>query len=110
MLQPQWRLRYLCVALQTAGFCPGGRCDRTHAGAITEGGYDLTLSTFAAGGRYAPRLGHAALRPFGQVLAGVAHSSGSLVERPNSAASNAGAAFAAHVGGGMGLLEAWACA
>jgi len=74
-----------------------------HANAITQGEYGLTLSTFTAGGRYAPRLGHSALRPFGQVLAGVAHSSGSLVEGPNSAASNAGAAFAANAGGGMDM-------
>lgn len=74
-----------------------------HANAITQGGYGLTLSTFTAGGRYAPRLGHSALRPFGQVLAGVAHSSGSLVEGESSVASNAGAAFAANAGGGMDM-------
>ena len=74
-----------------------------HADAISAGEYGLTLSTFTAGGRYAPRLGHSALRPFGQALAGVAHSSGSLVEGQNSVTSNAGAAFAANVGGGMDL-------
>jgi hypothetical protein len=43
------------------------------------------------------------LRPFGQVLAGVAHASGTAVQSPNPGAANAGAAFAANVGGGFDL-------
>jgi len=43
------------------------------------------------------------MQPFGEVLVGLAHSSGSLVQPPNPGASNAGAAFAALVGGGVDL-------
>jgi outer membrane immunogenic protein len=75
----------------------------THAGGISSNGYDLTLSTFTVGGRYLPRLRRSSIQPFGQVLVGLAHSSGSLVQSPNPAGSNAGAAFAALVGGGLDL-------
>ena len=74
-----------------------------HAGAAAGAGDSLTLSTFTAGGRYLPRLGHSPLQPFGQALVGLAHSSGTLVQTPNPGASNAGAAFAANLGGGLDL-------
>jgi hypothetical protein len=48
-------------------------------------------------------VGHSSLRPFGQVLAGVAHTSGTLVQGSNFAAANAGAAFAGNFGGGLDL-------
>jgi hypothetical protein len=50
-----------------------------------------------------PRLKHPPLQPFGQVLAGVAHSSGTLVQGSNPGAANAGAAFAGIFDGGLGL-------
>jgi outer membrane immunogenic protein len=74
-----------------------------HSGSITSSGYDLTLSTFTAGARYRARLGHSPIKPFGQVLVGVAHSSGSLVSGQNPSVNNAGAAFAAITGGGLDL-------
>ena len=74
-----------------------------HVGSISNSGESLTLSTFTAGMRYMPQLGHARLQPYGQALAGVAHSSGSLVQGSNPGAANAGAAFAARVGGGLDL-------
>lgn len=74
-----------------------------HAGSITSSGYSLTLSAFTAGVRYLPNFRHSSLQPFGQVLVGLAHSSGSLVEGDTPAASNSGAAFAANVGGGLDL-------
>jgi peptidoglycan-associated lipoprotein len=74
-----------------------------YAGGISAAGYSLTLSTFTAGVRYRPPVGHSSFHPFGQVLAGVAHSSGSLVQSPNPGATNAGAAFAANFGGGLDL-------
>jgi outer membrane immunogenic protein len=89
--------------VKPGGFAVVGEISVTHAGGISSNGYDLTLSTFTAGARYLPRLGHSPMQPFGQVLVGVAHSSGSLVQAPNPAASNAGAAFAALVGGGLDL-------
>jgi outer membrane immunogenic protein len=75
----------------------------THTGAISGNGYSLTLSSYTAGAHYLSRFGHSPLQPFGQVLIGVAHTSGSLVQGPNPAASNASAAFAANLGGGLDL-------
>jgi hypothetical protein len=71
----------------------------THAGGISSPGDSLTLGAYTTGGRYLPALGHSRLQPFGQVLVGFAHSSGSLVE--NQSGSTAGNAFAANVGGGL---------
>jgi outer membrane immunogenic protein len=89
--------------VKPGGFALVGDLSITHANGISSNGYDLTLSTFTVGGRYLPRLGHSPVQPFGQVLVGLAHSSGSLVQTPNPGASNAGAAFAALVGGGIDL-------
>lgn len=83
-----------------------GDLDVTHAGSITSNGYSLTLSTYTAGARYSPLAGHKSLQPFGQVLVGAAHASGSLVEGRTPAASNAGASFAAIVGGGLDVRVA----
>jgi peptidoglycan-associated lipoprotein len=66
-------------------------------------GAGLTLSTYAGGVRYKPHVGRSALQPFGQVLVGVAHTSGALVQSQNSATTNANAAFAAEIGGGLDL-------
>jgi outer membrane immunogenic protein len=74
-----------------------------YAGGVSSAGYGITLSAFTAGVRYTPPMGHSSLRPFGQVLAGVAHSSGTLVQGSLSATSNAGAAFAGNFGGGVDL-------
>jgi outer membrane immunogenic protein len=75
----------------------------SHASSIASQGYDLTLSTYTLGGRYSRQLGHSPIRLFGEVLAGVGHASGSLVEGNNTGASNAGAAFAGIAGGGVDL-------
>ena len=64
-----------------------------HAGGIASGGYGLTMSTYTAGMRYAPKM-HSALEPFGQVLVGLGHASGTLVNGPDTNVGNAGAAFA----------------
>jgi outer membrane immunogenic protein len=53
--------------------------------------------------RYLPPMPHSSLQPFGQVLLGLAHSSGTLVQGSNPGAANAGAAFAANLGGGLDL-------
>jgi peptidoglycan-associated lipoprotein len=73
------------------------------AGAVSSANQSLTLSTFTAGGRYRPRLGPSSLQPFGQVLAGLGHASGTLVQGSNSGTANAGAAFSAIFGGGVDL-------
>ena len=78
-----------------------------YAGSVSSPSYSLTLSTYTAGIRFKPKLGgafgHSPLKPFGNVLIGIAHSSGSLVEGENSATANAGSAFAAIAGGGIDL-------
>jgi outer membrane immunogenic protein len=74
-----------------------------HAGMVSTSGDNLTLGTFTVGGRYLPRLSHSSLQPFGQVLLGLAHSSGTLVQGSNPGAANAGTAFAGNFGGGLEL-------
>jgi peptidoglycan-associated lipoprotein len=76
-----------------------GDLTAAHASGISSAGYDLLLSTYTVGARYRPRLGHSPLEPFGQLLVGAAHTSGSLV----SGQTNAGAAFAANLGSGLDL-------
>lgn len=87
--------------LKPGRFAAVGDFSLAHSGNISSGNYTLTLTTFTFGARYFVPAGHSRLQPFGQVLAGLAHASGSLVQAPNSGASNAGAAFAAHLGGGL---------
>jgi outer membrane immunogenic protein len=89
--------------LKSGMFALAGDVAVAHAGAASNTNDSLTLSTYTAGMRYLPRLGHASLQPFGQVLAGVAHSSGTLVQGSNPGAANAGAAFAGNFGGGLDL-------
>jgi peptidoglycan-associated lipoprotein len=84
-------------------FAMAGDVTVAHAGNISSTGDSLTLSTFTAGGRFIPRLKHTPLQPFGQVLAGLAYSSGTLVQGSNTGTGNAGAAFAANFGGGLDL-------
>jgi peptidoglycan-associated lipoprotein len=74
-----------------------------HGSNISAAGYGLTLSAFTAGVRYLPPFRHSSLQPFGQALLGMAHSSGTLVQGSSSATTNAGAAFAANLGGGLDL-------
>jgi outer membrane immunogenic protein len=71
------------------------------AGGIASGGYGLTMSTYTAGMRYVPKMGHSVLEPFGQVLVGIGHASGTLVNGPDTNVGNAGAAFASIFGGGV---------
>ena len=80
------------------GFALAGDVTVAHAGGISAGGYGLTLSSYTAGVRYTPPLGHSPLQLYGQALAGLAHGSGSLVQ-----AEDAGAAFALNAGGGVTL-------
>ena len=74
-----------------------------YASGVSAAGYGLTLTAFTGGVRYLPPMGHSSFQPFGQVLAGVAHSSGTLVQGSQSATTNAGAAFAGNFGGGVDL-------
>jgi outer membrane immunogenic protein len=71
-----------------------------HASNISTGNYDLTLSVFTGGLRYRPTP-HARWNPFGEVLLGVDHPSGSLVEGSTPAATDAALVFATNIGGGL---------
>jgi outer membrane immunogenic protein len=93
-----WPLKY-----KGGTFAVVGDITAVHAGAITASGYSLTLSTYTVGGRYTPRLHHSPLQPFGQILVGAGHSSGSLVATQGTTPSAAGGAFAANLGGGLDL-------
>jgi outer membrane immunogenic protein len=70
---------------------------------ISSNNFNLTLGAYTAGVRYRPRFKYSSLKPFGQVLIGVAHSGGSLVHSPLYTIPNAGASFAANIGGGLDL-------
>jgi outer membrane immunogenic protein len=70
---------------------------------IDSAAYNLTLGIFTVGVRYLPPVRHSRIQPFGQVLVGGVHASGSLASPPNPAYTNAGLAFAANVGGGLDL-------
>jgi peptidoglycan-associated lipoprotein len=89
--------------VKPGGFALVGDVTVDQAGAITGTGLSLTLSSFTAGARYLPPLHHSGLQPFGQVLVGAAHASGTLVQGTSSPVANASAAFAANVGGGIDL-------
>jgi peptidoglycan-associated lipoprotein len=92
--------------LRSGQFALAGDVTIAHAGTVSSTGDSLTLSAFTAGVRYLPLKVHSALQPFGQVLAGVAHSSGTLVQGSNPGAANANAAFAGNFGGGLDLRAA----
>jgi outer membrane immunogenic protein len=67
---------------------------------VATSSYGLTMSTYTGGIRYVPPI-HSALKPFGQVLVGFGHASGTLVSGPGTNVGNAGAAFASILGGGV---------
>lgn len=87
--------------LKTGRLSLVGDITADHASNISSAGYSLTLSTFNAGARYTPRIGHSSLHPFSQALIGLAHSSGTLVQAGTAAAGNSSVAFAANLGGGI---------
>lgn len=72
-----------------------------HAGGIASASYVMTMSTYTAGMRFVPKIGHSAIEPFVQVLAGLGHASGTLVNGTGTNVGNAGAAFASILGGGV---------
>jgi len=89
--------------LRSGRFALAGDITIAHAGSASSTGDGLTLSTFTAGGRYLPHLGHSAWQPFGQALLGFAHANGALVAGSNPGSANANASFAANIGGGLDL-------
>jgi peptidoglycan-associated lipoprotein len=86
-----------------ASIALAGEITAAHASSITTASYDLNLTSYTAGLRYRLNLRESPWQPFGQALLGVAHSGGSLVSGQSPASANAGAAFAANLGGGLDL-------
>ena len=78
-----------------------GDVTATHQGSITPDHYALTQTTFAAGLRYFPPVPRARLQPFGDLLLGGAHASGSLA--PGNTGEGSSTAFAFQTGGGVRL-------
>jgi peptidoglycan-associated lipoprotein len=71
-----------------------------HASGISAGNYGLTLSVFTLGLRYRP-WPESPWSPFGEVLLGASHASGSLVEGDTPAAQDGSLRFASNIGGGI---------
>jgi peptidoglycan-associated lipoprotein len=90
--------------LGSGKFALAGDVTISHAGTVSTSGDNLTLTAFTAGVRYLPPMKSRLFQPFGQVLLGLAHSSGTLVQKANPGAANAGAAFAGNFGGRLDLL------
>jgi hypothetical protein len=84
-----------------------GDVTATHQGNITRDHYSLTQTTFSAGLRYFPSLQQTRLRPFGDLLLGGAHASGSL--SPGNTGEGNSTTFAFQTGGGLqlGLNRRW---
>jgi outer membrane immunogenic protein len=89
--------------IRSSGFALAGDITIAHASSSSGTGDGITLSTFTAGGRYLPHVGHSAWQPFAQVLVGFAHANGALVSGSNPGSANADASFAANIGGGLDL-------
>ena len=90
------------VPLPGRHFALAGDLTAGHASGISTGSYDLTLTVFTAGLRFTPGFKMGRLVPYGQILAGGAHASGSLVSG-NTPANNSVVVFASNVGGGLDL-------
>jgi len=90
-LQFQFRPHFALLADVTA----------THRGDITTNHYDLTQVTYAGGLRYFPLASSRQLRPFGDLLFGGTHASGSL--SPDNTGFGGANAFSFQTGGGLTL-------
>ena len=91
------------LKLHKGQFALVGDVTAATANGISNGSYSLTLSTYTAGARYSPHVGQSPLQPFGQVLVGMVHSGGSLVNGGTANVPNAIAAFATNLGGGVDI-------
>lgn len=80
------------------GVAFAGDVTLSHANSIGSLGSSLTLSSFTAGARYSPPLKQTRYQPYGQILIGYGHISGSLIQGQTAGSSNG---FAANLGGGL---------
>jgi outer membrane immunogenic protein len=80
----------------------------THHGGVTPDNYDLTQFTFAGGMRYRPALSFHRIQPFGDLLFGATHTTGSL--SPDNTGFGSATSFAFQTGGGVEfrLSKRWA--
>jgi outer membrane immunogenic protein len=90
-LQYGLRPRWSAVAELTAA----------HRGGISVSNYDLTQFIYTGGLRYKPFHSTLKLQPFGEILLGGAHASGSL--SPSSVLAASSNAFAFQTGGGVDI-------
>ncbi|WP_158944505.1 outer membrane beta-barrel protein [Granulicella sp. S190] len=72
-----------------------------HRSGITQNNYDLTQTTYTFGARYLPFRPRARWQPFGELLLGGAHTSGSLA--PDNTGFGGSNTFALQTGGGVRL-------
>lgn len=73
----------------------------THRGGLTPSAYSLTQVSYSAGLRYIPIRPRHQLQPFGEVLLGAAHASGTL--SPASTGFGGNTSFALTAGGGLAI-------
>jgi outer membrane immunogenic protein len=100
---PQGGSASISIPLPGHHFSVAGDLTAGHAGGISDGSYDLTLTVFTAGLRFTPGFKMDRLIPFGQILAGGAHAGGSLVSG-NTPAHDSTVVFASNAGGGLDLV------
>lgn len=93
----------LAMPVRGSAVAIAGDITSTTASGISANSYDLSLTVYSAGVRYAPPLRRARWQPFGQMLVGVGHSEGSLIHAQIGGSSYGANAFAAHIGGGVDL-------
>lgn len=78
-----------------------GEVTATHGSSIANGNYDLTQVTYSGGMRYFSPRHLLGLRPFGDLLLGGAHASGSLA--PDRMGLGGANAFSLQTGGGVDI-------
>jgi len=91
----------LALPVRSSAFAIAGDVTSATASGISANRYDLSLTVYSGGVRYAPPLRRARWQPFGQMLVGVGHSEGSLIHAQIGSGSYRANAFAAQIGGGI---------
>jgi outer membrane immunogenic protein len=84
--------------MQFRGIALVGDATIGHTNNIGSSNSSLTLSSFTTGARYSPPLKRTRYQPFGQLLIGYGHISGSFIQGQAASSSNG---FAAKLGGGL---------
>ena len=82
-------------AIKDSGVAVVGDVAAMHAGTISNTGYNLTITAITGGLRYRPPVKRMVIQPFGQVLFGIAHASGSGGPGTESRSWECGSGFCA---------------